>query len=136
MSNIALPTIEEKLRDLCNAIAAEPKILAAREQAEAFLADENAVNLYREVATLGRSLNQRDRSGESISDAEIQAFEALQGKADAHDGIRAFSEAQDVLQGVGNMVSAFVSKTLENGTVPTSEEVFGGGGCGAGCGCH
>lgn len=136
MNALALPAIEAKIQDLCAAIAANSEVLTAREQAEAFLADESAVNLYREVMTLGRSLEQRDRSGQEISNLDIETFEELREKADAHDGIRSFQEAQEVLQGVANMVNAFVSKTLEKGKVPTTEEVFGGEKCGSGCGCH
>ena len=33
-------------------------------------------------------------------------------------------------------LGGFVTKTLEKGSVPTAEEVFGAGGCGEGCGCH
>ena len=136
MNALALPAIEAKLNDLCAAIAANPEVMAAREKAEAFLSDEAAVELYREVITLGRSLEQRDRGGIAIPDADVQTFEVLQMRVDAHDGIRAFQEAQEVLQGIGNMVNGFVTKTLEKGKVPTAEEVFGGGGCGEGCGCH
>jgi cell fate (sporulation/competence/biofilm development) regulator YlbF (YheA/YmcA/DUF963 family) len=136
MTALALPAIENKIQELCNAIAAEPEIHAAREQAEAFLADEEAVALYRELMTLGRSLEQRDRLGESISQVDADRFEDLQDQAESHAGIRGFNDAQQVLQGVANMVNAFVSKTLEKGKVPTTDEVFGQGGCGEGCGCH
>ena len=136
MNALVLPAIEAKLNDLCSAIAANPEVLSARERAEAFLADENAVGLYREVIMMGRSLEQRERENSEITNSEVRSYEELQGKADAHDGIREFSEAQQVLQGVANLVNGFVSKTLEKGRVPTTEEVFGGGGCGEGCGCH
>ena len=136
MNTLAFPAIEAKLSDLCTAIVANPEVLSARERAEAFLADEDAVGLYREVITMGRSLEQREHEGAEIANDDIRAYEELQGKADAHDGIRAFSEAQLVLQGVANLVNGFVSKTLEKGRVPTNEEVLGGGGCGEGCGCH
>lgn len=136
MNALALPAIEAKLNDLCAAIAANAEVIAAREKAEAFLSDEAAVDLYREVVTLGRSLEQRDRNGVMIPDADVQTFEVLQMRVDAHEGIRAFQEAQEVLQGIGNLVNGFVTKTLEKGKVPTAEEVFGSGGCGEGCGCH
>ena len=61
---------------------------------------------------------------------------AARFQADAHEGIQAFVAAQDVLQQVANHVNGFVTKTLEKGSVPTAEEVFGAGGCGEGCGCH
>ena len=136
MNALVFPAIEAKLSDLCVAISTNPEVLSARDRAEAFLADENAVGLYREVILMGRSLEQREREGAEITPIEVRSYEELQGKADAHDGIRAFSEAQSVLQGVANLVNGFVSKTLEKGRVPSHEEVFGGSGCGEGCGCH
>ena len=136
MTTAASSAIEAKIQDLCAAIAADSSVVAARENAEAFLADENAVDLYREVMNLGRSLESRHRQGESIPDSDIQEFEDLQAKADTHEGIRAFNEAQGVLQEIASKVNTFVTKTLEKGRVPTSDEVTATKGCGEGCGCH
>jgi cell fate (sporulation/competence/biofilm development) regulator YlbF (YheA/YmcA/DUF963 family) len=134
MSALA-PSIEESLKALCQAIAAEPSVRSARDQAEAFLADDGAVALYRDVMNMGRSLETRHRKGETITEDEVSSFEDLRDKADAHDGIRAFNEAQEVLQNIANSVSTFVSKTLEKGQVPADDELDSGG-CGSGCGCH
>ena len=131
------PAIASQIEALCAAIAADPAVKGARDQAEVFLADEQAVALYRDVMTMGRSLEQRHRSGQGLDAAEVSKFQELQDKADAHDGIQAFVSAQDVLQEVANRVNGFVTKTLEKGRVPSEEEVFPqGGGCGEGCGCH
>lgn len=130
------PVIASKIEALCEAIAADPEVKAARDHAEAFLADEQAVALYRDVMTLGRSLEQRHRSGAELEASEVSRFEDLQKQADAHDGIQSFMAAQDLLQDVANKVNGFVTKTLEKGRVPTHDEVFGQGGCGTGCGCH
>lgn len=127
--------IEQCLQALCRAIAADPAILQAREQAEAFLADEGAVSLYREVMNLGRNLEQRHRSGETITTDEVGAFEVMQEKADANDLIRAFADAQETLQTVATTVNAYVTKTLEKGRLPDASELSSGG-CGEGCGCH
>lgn len=142
MQLLAESTIEEKLNDLCAAIASDAEVTAAREQAEAFLADEDAVALYREVAQTQHGLHHKKHAGEAISQAEIQAFTDLRNRADAHPLVRQFSEAQETLQGIANLVNGFVTKTLEKGRVPTQEEVFsseggccGGGGGGGGCGC-
>jgi cell fate (sporulation/competence/biofilm development) regulator YlbF (YheA/YmcA/DUF963 family) len=86
--------------------------------------------------TLGRTLEQRHRGGQKLDTNEVNRFQDLQDQADAHEGIQAFVAAQDVLQQVANHVNGFVTKTLEKGSVPTAEEVFGAGGCGEGCGCH
>jgi cell fate (sporulation/competence/biofilm development) regulator YlbF (YheA/YmcA/DUF963 family) len=134
MSALA-PAIEESLKTLCQAIAAEPAVRSARDQAEAFLADDGAVALYRDVMNMGRNLETRHRKGETITEDEVSSFENLRDQADAHEGIRAFNEAQDVLQNIANAVSTYVSKTLEKGRVPAEEDLESGG-CGSGCGCH
>ena len=136
MTATATSAIEEQLQSLCEAIAADEEVQAARASAEAFLADEDAVNLYREVATTSHELEKRHRAGQVISDEEVQAYEELQNRADSHEGIQSFQEAQGVLQRIASMVNKHVTKTLEKGRVPTPEEMSGGGGCGTGCGCH
>lgn len=130
------PVISSHIEALCAAIAADPEVQAARNQAESFLADEQAVSLYRDVMTLGRTLEQRHRSGAELEPSEVSRFQELQDQADSHEGIQSFMAAQDLLQDVANKVNGFVAKTLEKGRVPSHDEVFGQGGCGSGCGCH
>ena len=128
-------TIEKKIQDLCAAIVADGEVQTAREQAETFLADEDAVSLYRDMATLGRSLHQKQHNGEEPTDTETRRFTDLQNRCEAHPAIAAFLEAQEVLSGIAETVNRYVSKTLERGQVPTESKVNGGG-CGEGCGCH
>jgi cell fate (sporulation/competence/biofilm development) regulator YlbF (YheA/YmcA/DUF963 family) len=137
MHDLAQATIEERLNDLCAVIAADPEVTAARAQAEEFLADETAVSLYRRVAQAEQELHQRQHAGDRIPDAEIAAFAALRRDAEANPLVRSFAEAQELLQGVADLVNGFVGKTLQTGRVPTHDEVFAKqGGCGSGCGCH
>jgi cell fate (sporulation/competence/biofilm development) regulator YlbF (YheA/YmcA/DUF963 family) len=134
MTTIA--SIEDKIQELCAAIVADEEVSTARANAEAFLADMDAVTLYRETSLLGRELHQKGHKGEEPTPAETRRFNELQDRSEAHPGIAAFIEAQQVLQGIAETVSNYVSKTLETGKVPTEEEAMGSGGCGEGCGCH
>ena len=130
-------SIEQKLHDLCEAIAADAEVREAREQAEAFLADADAVALYREMARANHEFEERHHSGERISDAEASRFATLRQQAESNELIRNFIGAQGVLQTVADTVNGFVTKTLEKGRIPTHDEVFAkSGGCGSGCGCH
>ncbi len=130
-------SIEDKIQELCEAIVADEEVQNAREQAEAFLADEDAVGLYRQMVGLGRALHKKQHQGEEPTAAEEREFNELQDRCDAHPAIVAFVEAQQILQGIAESVSGYVTKTLEKGRVPTEEEVWGkSGGCGEGCGCH
>ncbi|TDU68076.1 cell fate (sporulation/competence/biofilm development) regulator YlbF (YheA/YmcA/DUF963 family) [Prosthecobacter fusiformis] len=136
MNAAIAPVIASHIEALCAAIAADPEVQSARSDAESFLADENAVSLYRDVMTLGRSLEQRHRSGAEMEPDEVTRFQSLQEQADGNETIQSFMAAQDLLQDVANKVNGFVTKTLEKGRVPTHDEVFGQAGCGEGCGCH
>lgn len=138
MSPLIAPAITAQLEALCATIAADPEVQSAREAAESFLADEQAVSLYRDVMNLGRTLEQRHRSGVELEAADVSRFQLLQDQADQHEGIQSFMAAQDALQNVANTVNGFITKTLEKGRVPAMEEVTGEGGCcgGGGCGCH
>lgn len=137
MSPLIAPAITAQIEALCAAIAADPEIQSARNAAETFLADEQAVSLYREVMNLGRTLEQRHRSGAELEPSDVARFQSLQDQADQHDGIQSFMAAQDALQSIANTVNGFITKTLEKGRVPALDEVMGGGGCcgGGGCGC-
>lgn len=129
--------LDAKIIELCAAITEDETVKVARQSAESFLTNEEAMGLYREVMNLGRSLETRHRQGEKISDEDIETFEDLQATADSNPLIQGFNEAQNVLQGIAGRVSAFVTKTLEKGSVPSADEIgSGGGGCGEGCGCH
>jgi cell fate (sporulation/competence/biofilm development) regulator YlbF (YheA/YmcA/DUF963 family) len=128
-------TIEKKIQELCEAIVADGEVQNAREQAEAFLADEDAVTLYRDMATLGRSLHQKQHQGEEPTDTETRRFADLQNRCEAHPAVSAFLEAQEILSGIAELVNSYVGKSLERGQVPSESEVRGGG-CGEGCGCH
>lgn len=140
MSTLLAPALSAQIEALCATIAADPDIRSARNAAETFLADEQSVSLYREVMTLGRSLEQRHRSGAELEPAEVSRFQSLQDQADKNEGIQNFMAAQDTLQSVASTLNTYISKTLEKGRVPAAEEIASsgccGGGGGGGCGCN
>lgn len=132
----ASPLIQSKIIELCEVLVADGDVKSARVQAETFLADESAVSLYREMASLGRSLHQKQHHGEEPSGDEISRFNALQDRCESNAVISGFLDAQQILSGVAEAVNTFVGKSLESGRVPSPEEMVKKGGCGEGCGCH
>lgn len=132
----ASPLIQSKIVELCEALVADSEVKNARVQAEAFLADEKAVSLYREMASLGRALHQKQHHDEEPTAEEVSRFNALQDRCEASPVITGFLGAQETLSGVAEAVNAFVGKSLESGRVPSPEEMVKKGGCGEGCGCH
>ena len=136
MTTLTVPSIEEKIQELCAAIVADEEVQEARNNAETFLADETAVGIYRQVAMAGRELEKKQRNGVQLTDEEIEAFNTLQEQAETNPAVKEFQTAQETLQDVAELIQAWVTKTLEKGRIPTEEEVFPSGGCGEGCGCH
>lgn len=132
----ASPLIQSKIIELCEALVADGAVKDARQQAEAFLADEQAVSLYREMANLGRSLHQKQHRDEEPTDDELTRFNSLQDKCESSPVITGFLGAQEILSGVAEAVNAFVGKSLESGRVPSADEMTKKGSCGSGCGCH
>lgn len=132
----ASPLIQSKIIELCEALVADVDVKNARLHAETFLADDAAMSLYREMATLGRALHQKHHHDEEPTAEEITRFNALQDRCESNPVISGFLNAQNVLSGVAEAVNAFVGKSLESGRVPSSEEMVKKGGCGEGCGCH
>lgn len=132
----ASPLIQSKIIELCEVLVADSEVKNARVQAEAFLADDSAMSLYREMATLGRALHQKQHQDEEPTADEISRFNALQDRCEANEIIAGFLGAQNILSGVAEAVNAFVGKSLESGRVPSPEEMVKKGGCGEGCGCH
>jgi cell fate (sporulation/competence/biofilm development) regulator YlbF (YheA/YmcA/DUF963 family) len=132
----ASPLIQSKIIELCEVLVADTDVKNARIQAETFLADESAMALYREMATLGRALHQKQHQDEEPTAEEISRFNALQDRCEANEIIAGFLGAQSTLSGVAEAVNAFVGKSLESGRVPAPEEMVKKGGCGEGCGCH
>lgn len=132
----ASPLIQSKIVELCEVLVADDDVQSARLQAEAFLADDSAVSLYREMASLGRSLHQKQHQGEEPTREEIGRLNALQDRCEANTLVVGFLGAQELLGAVAETVNAFVGRSLESGRVPSIEEVTGEGGCGENCGCH
>lgn len=132
----ASPLIQSKIIELCEALVADGEVKNARQQAEAFLADEQAMALYREMASLGRSLHQKQHRDEEPTADEVSRFNSLQDRCESNPVISGFLGAQDILSGVAEAVNSFVGKSLESGHVPSPEEMVKKGGCGEGCGCH
>ena len=107
----ASPHLQSKIIELCEALVADGDVKNARQQAETFLADESAMSLYREMATLGRALHQKQHHGEEPEADEITRFNGLQDRCEANPVITAFLNAQEVLSGVAEAVNAFVGKS-------------------------
>jgi cell fate (sporulation/competence/biofilm development) regulator YlbF (YheA/YmcA/DUF963 family) len=130
--------IEEKARELCETIVAQPQWTSIRTRIDAFLSNDAARGQFDAVNTKGRTLHEKQHSGQPMNGQEIAEFEKQRDALLGNPVARGFLEAQDELHEIQNSVQKYISKTLQLGRVPTEADFkeAEGGSCGEGCGCH
>jgi cell fate (sporulation/competence/biofilm development) regulator YlbF (YheA/YmcA/DUF963 family) len=128
--------VDQKTRDLCQAILDQPNLRSARERISAFIADDDARGQYEAVMAKGQELQKKQQAQHPLSAEEISSFESLRENLINNNVARGFLEAQEELHHVQESIHSLVSKTIELGRVPSAEELSEGESCGTGCGCH
>lgn len=129
--------IENKARELCETIVAQPQWTSIRNRIDAFLSDDSARGQFDAVNTKGRSLHEKQHSGQPLNGQEIADFEKQRDALLNNPVARGFLEAQDELHEIQHSVQKYISKTLQTGRVPTEADLKEEeGSCGHGnCGC-
>lgn len=136
MSNIAEHSaVLEKARELCAEIVKDPEVRRLLDDVERFLADDSARLQYQSVHQRGEELHHKQHSGIQLGKVEIKEFEDARAALFDNAVARDFMEAQEKLTALQKEISQYVGLTLENGRVPSAEEIAeaNGGGC---CGGH
>jgi cell fate (sporulation/competence/biofilm development) regulator YlbF (YheA/YmcA/DUF963 family) len=131
-----MPTkIEEKTKELCQTIIAQPEMAAIRKRIDIFFADDSARNDYEILTKKGQALHEKQHRGQPLDNTEISDFEKHREALLKNPVARNFIDAQEELHAMQSSIQKFVSKTLELGRVPTEADLEEGS-CGEGCGCH
>lgn len=128
-------SVQQKTRELCQAIVEQPEFQQMRRQVEAFLSDETAKTQYQTVIEKGELLQHKQNMGAPLSNDEITEFEKERDALVNNPIARGFLDARQQMQKVQESVGQFVAMTFELGRLPTEEDINGGS-CGSGCGCH
>jgi len=128
-------SVQQKTRELCQAIVEQPEFQEMRRHVEAFLSDESAKTLYQSVMEKGELLQHKQNMAAPISNDEIAAFEKDRDALVKNPVARGFLDARQQMQKVQESVGQYVAMTFELGRLPTDEDMNGGS-CGEGCGCH
>lgn len=135
--------VMNKARELCEAIVADGEYQESMAKVETFLNNDEARLGYQNVHEKGQALNEKQRSGLQLADAEIHEFEVAREQLMQNEVAKDFMAAQEQLEMVQKAVSQYVGMTLELGRVPTPEDFAAaaqGGCCGGqdsgGCGCN
>lgn len=134
------PALTLKVRELCEAILADANYQSLMARVDAFLDHDAAKEQYRAATELGQELQQKQRAGIELEDAEVMLFEKQRDALFDNSIIREFISAQRELGEIQAAMTAWVEKTIELGRLPEPEELANnGGGCcgggGGGCGC-
>ena len=127
--------VQQKTRELCEAILAEPTVAAIRERIDKFMADDKSRAQYEAVMTQGQALHEKQHRSLPLSGEEITDFERQRDALTANPVARGFLEAQEELTQLQESIQTQVAKTLELGRLPQAEDLDAGS-CGHGCGCH
>ena len=125
----------QKTKELCQTIVEQPQFQSLRRQVEAFMASEESKQQYQLVMEKGEALQQKQQMGAPLSHDEIAEFEKQRETLINNPVARGFLDAQQEMHKVQESVGQYISKTLELGRIPTSDD-FSSGSCGHGCGCH
>lgn len=128
--------VTQKTRELCQALLNQPEVRALRGNIETFMANDQARGQYNQLMAKGQALQEKQHSGQPLTDSEIGDFEKLRETFLRNPVARNFLDAQEDLQKLQQSVSQYVSKTFELGRVPEESELEEHGSCGHGCGCH
>ncbi|MSU59597.1 MAG: YlbF family regulator [Pedosphaera sp.] len=129
--------IEQKTRELCEALVTAPNVSAIRQRIDKFMADDSARHQYETVMSKGQVLHEKQHQSLPLSGEEISDFEKSREAMLNNPVARGFLDAQEELNGIQESIQSQVAKTLELGRLPSPDDLQGeGGSCGSGCGCH
>lgn len=128
-------TLEEKTRELCEFILQDGSYAAAQGRIDAFEEDKEALDLYRNLQRKASELHHMQHEGRDPSEEDISEMDRLRDLLMANPVGSDFMEAEEALNSMFKTVMKMVQKTLQDGSVPSAEELDEC--CGnSGCGCH
>ena len=129
-------SIVEKTRELCQSILDHPDFQALRRNIDTFMSNEGAKQEYQSLVEKSEELHNKQHQGVRLTQDEITAYESQRERVVGNPVAAGFIRAQQEVQQMQESINKYLSKTLELGRVPSSEELNEGGSCGSGCGCH
>jgi cell fate (sporulation/competence/biofilm development) regulator YlbF (YheA/YmcA/DUF963 family) len=127
--------VENKTRELCEAIVEHIQTGGIKQRIDTFLADTSARGQYESLMNKGQALQEKQHGGQTLEPAEISAFEKDRDALLKNPVAAGFLDAQEEMHELQHLVQKHVGKTIELGRVPAAEDLAGGS-CGHGCGCH
>jgi cell fate (sporulation/competence/biofilm development) regulator YlbF (YheA/YmcA/DUF963 family) len=127
------PTVQNKLEELCRSILAQSDFEAHRLRVDQFMVNDEARSQYVRVSEQGEHLQHKRMQGVDLSPDEVAEFERQRELLLTNPVARGFLDAQEALHDLRESIDRFISRTLELGRLPESEDLQEN--CGHGCGC-
>jgi cell fate (sporulation/competence/biofilm development) regulator YlbF (YheA/YmcA/DUF963 family) len=127
--------IEEKMRELCQTIIAQPEMISIRKRIDTFMADDSTRGQYETLMGKGQALQEKQQHGQQLAPAEISEFEKSRETLLKNPVATGFLDAQEEMHVMQSFIQKHISKTLELGRLPAAADLEEGS-CGSGCGCH
>jgi cell fate (sporulation/competence/biofilm development) regulator YlbF (YheA/YmcA/DUF963 family) len=127
--------IEQKTRELCEAIVQHPEFSEMFRKLDAFMTDELVKFEFQMVNDRAQLLQQKQSAGLPITPEEISDFEALRDSVLSKPVAAEFLVAQDQVQSLQKLFYPMLAKTFEIGRVPVPDD-FLNDCCNEGCGTH
>ena len=128
-------TIESKTQELCEALIAQPEMIAIRSRIDMFMANDSARTQYEALMSKGQALQEKQHHGQALEPAEIAEFEKNREALLKNPVATSFLDAQEELHTIQSSIQKRIAKTLELGRLPVAADLEEGS-CGHGCGCH
>jgi cell fate (sporulation/competence/biofilm development) regulator YlbF (YheA/YmcA/DUF963 family) len=133
--NFMSTIIEEKTQELCEALIAQPEMVAIRGRIDMFMANDSARSQYEALMSKGQALQEKQHHGQALEPAEISEFEKNREALLKNPVATNFLDAQEEMHAIQKSIQKRISKTLELGRLPVAADLEEGS-CGSGCGCH
>ena len=125
--------VQQKTKELCQAILDQPEFQKIRQGIEAFMGDDAVRGQYQRLSEKGEHLQSKQQGGGQLTDQEIAEFEQDRQDFLNNPVARGFVDAQQEMHRMQESVTHYVNKTFELGRVPEEADLQS---CGHGCNCH
>ncbi|MCD8069850.1 MAG: YlbF family regulator [Akkermansiaceae bacterium] len=137
------PELMELTTMLCNALAANEEVAAAKARIDLFSRSAEATRLFHDVNAYGEELRAKYQAGMSPSEEEIAKFDGLRQAVVDNELAHGFLEAHQRIDEILGSINQLLSMTVELGRTPSLEEFTAARShadesCGRGgdCSCH
>lgn len=124
-----------KLADFYQCLAGTERFQQAHSCINQFLSLDAARNHYEQLLELEEELHQKQHEG-NITEKDLAKYRELNERLQQYPLAEEFFNAQQDLEEIHLEIANFIGMAIENGEVPTHDELEEACGSDCDCGCH